>query len=344
MPIEKYHIAIELIEAIGEYLDSQGHDADAFFAANGFTMEDEAAEDGDGYVPFSEFSRLFDAAATAIDEPCIGLKVGTNFLTRHWGRLGYLVMAGENGLEGVKYIQRFARIVTNGLDIQWHWQQRDLTCEFSVLDSVSSHHVADYFVASSLTLAKATNNAHFGFKSVSFRHPDFGHGAEYERILECPCQFNADRNLIVSDLANLSLESQFRDPRLKKILETHASQVLQNLASGDELLSRIRRFVLAELPNGVPSLKAVCDLVGQNERTLQRALAKMNLNFQDLVDELRMNMAIEYIRNDYNFLDIAMMLGYSEQSAFHRAFKRWTGMPPSRYKKTRLPAANNNGD
>lgn len=340
MTIDSYNIAIELIEAIGEYLRDRGVDADALFAQEGLSLDDDSHE---GYVDFHLFSRLFEAAEQLTGDRCIGLKVGANFLTRHWGRLGYLVMAGENGLEGVQYIQRFARIVTNGLDIQWHWDKTQLTCEFTILDAAASHHVADYFVASSLALARATNNDGFGFKSVSFRHGDGGLAAEYEKQLACRCQFNAPANLIEVDIATLSLESRFRDPRLKKILEEHAQQVLQNLASGDELLARIRQFVLSELPNGVPSLKAVCDLVGQNERTFQRSLAKMGLNFQDVVDELRMNLALEYIRNDYNFLDIAMMLGYSEQSAFHRAFKRWTGMPPSRYKKT-MVAENENGD
>lgn len=331
MTLDTYHIAVELIEAIGEYLKSQGFDAEALYAQEGVSLDDEAHE---GYVDFHLFSRLFEAAEQLTGERCIGLNVGANFLTRHWGRLGYLVMAGENGLEGVRYIQRFARIVTNGIDMQWHWDKTSLTCEFTILDSAACDHVVDYFVSSSLALSRVTNDDYFGFKSVSFCHGDHGLAAEYEKLLGCPCTFNAPANRIVADIASLSLESQFRDPRLKKILEDHAQQVLQNLASGDELLARIRQFVLNELPNGVPSLKAVCDLVGQNERTFQRTLAKMGLNFQDLVDELRMNLALEYIRNDYNFLDIAMMLGYSEQSAFHRAFKRWTGMPPSRYRKT----------
>ena len=344
MTIDSYHIAIELIEAIGEYLKSRGFDADALFAREGLALDDEAHEEAnEGYVDFQLFSRLFEAAEQLTGDRCIGLHVGANFLTRHWGRLGYLVMAGENGLEGVQYIQRFARIVTNGIDMQWHWDKAQLTCEFAILDSSACHHVADYFVSSSLALSRATNNDHFGFKSVSFRHGDFGQAQEYEKQLHCRCEFNAPANRIMVDIDKLSLESRFRDPRLKKILEDHAQQVLQNLASGDELLARIRQFVLQELPNGVPSLKAVCDLVGQNERTFQRTLAKMGMNFQDLVDELRMNLALEYIRNDYNFLDIAMMLGYSEQSAFHRAFKRWTGMPPSRYKKTLL-VQNKNGD
>ena len=72
MPLEHYHIAVELIEAIGEYLTAQGHDADAFFAANGVVLDSDESE---GYVDFHEFSRLFDAAAVLTGEPCIGLKV-----------------------------------------------------------------------------------------------------------------------------------------------------------------------------------------------------------------------------------------------------------------------------
>ena len=65
----------------------------------------------------------------------------------------------------------------------------------------------------------------------------------------------------------------------------------------------------------------------------QRTLARLGFNYQDMVDELRMNLALEYLRNDYNFIDIAMMLGYSEQSAFHRAFLRWTGVTPRRFRE-----------
>lgn len=336
MTVDRFHIAIELIEAIGEYLDSRGLDAAEFFSREGVSPDN---DDHEGYVDFALFGRLFNAAEAFSGEHCIGLQVGSHFLTRHWGRLGYLIMAGENGLEGVRYLQRFARIVTNALEMQWHWDQSTLTCEFRLLDDSDNRHVCDYFVSSSLSLARATNNDSFRFRQVFFRHDDAGAADEYARVLQCECHFNADRNRIVVDIDKLSLESHYRDPRLKKILEDHALQVLQKLASGDELIAQVRRYILDDLPSGVPALKAICERLGQNERTFQRTLARLGLNYQDLVDELRMNLALEYIRNDYNFLDIAMMLGYSEQSAFHRAFKRWTGMPPSRYRKQMLAQA-----
>ncbi len=333
MTTPRLHIAIELIEAIGEYLDSIGLSAAEFYRQNGFHPE---GENESGYVDFSLFSQLFDAAADFAGEDYIGLKVGENFLARHWGRLGYLIMAGENGIEGIQYIQRFATIVTNALEMKWHTDSQTLSCEFELLGGDWSRHVVDYFVSSSLSLSRATSNEQTQYLSVHFKHDGGPTPAFYEDFLQTSCYFLQPSNKITVDIEGLRQVSTFRDPRLKKILEEHADQVLQSLSATDELIESVRRYIIESLPHGAPSLKQICEYLGQNERSFQRALAKQGVNFQEMVDDLRRRMALEYMRNDYNFLDIAMMLGYSEQSAFHRAFKRWTGMPPSRYRRTML--------
>src|SRR5690606_13037865 len=154
-------------EAIGEYLETLGFSAEAFFLQQGFSPD---SDDHDGFVDFALFSSLFDAAEQFSGETCIGLKVGANFLARHWGRLGYLIMAGENGLEGVQYIQRFARIVTNALELHWHWDESTLSCDFSILEPGSSRHVCDYFVSSSLSLSKATHDGQSPYREVFLQH------------------------------------------------------------------------------------------------------------------------------------------------------------------------------
>lgn len=336
MTTPRLHIAIELIEAIGEYLDSVGRSSEQFYAQQGFSADD---EQNNGYVEFELFSSMFEAAAEYADDPYIGLKVGENFLARHWGRLGYLIMAGENGMEGIQYIQRFATIVTNALEMKWITDSKTLTCEFSLLGRAVSRHVVDYFVSSSLSLSRATSNDQTHYLSVHFQHDGGPTPPFYDTFLQSKCYFHQPSNQITVDLEGLRKVSAFRDPRLKKILEEHADQVLESLAASDELVEQVRRYIVEELPHGAPSLKQTCEFLAQNERSFQRALAKQGINYQEMVDDLRMRMAMEYIRNDYNFLDIAMMLGYSEQSAFHRAFKRWTGMPPSRYRRHLLQRA-----
>lgn len=333
----RLHIAIELLEAIGEYLDGAGFSAADFYQQNGFNPDD---ENDSGYVDFALFSQLFDAAARFADEDYIGLKVGENFLARHWGRLGYLIMAGDDGIEGIQYIQRFATIVTNALEMKWHTDNVTLSCEFELLGGNWSRHVVDYFVSSSLSLSRATSNEKTQYLSVHFKHDGGPNPAFYDEFLQSHCCFLQPSNKITVDLEGLRQASAYRDPRLKKILEEHADQVLQSLSTSDELVESVRRYIIEHLPHGAPSLKEICEHLGQNERSFQRALSKLGVNFQEMVDDLRRRMALEYLRNDYNFLDIAMMLGYSEQSAFHRAFKRWTGMPPSKYRRTMLQEQN----
>lgn len=326
----RYHVAVELVEAIAEYIDSLNLSAAEFYRQQGFSVDEEGQN---GYVSLQRFSHLFDAAADFTGEHYIGLKVGQNFLAKHWGRLGYLIMAGENGLEGVQFIQRFAAIVTNGIELNWLVEGKTLSCEFDLLEKPISRHALDYLVSSSFSLAQVTSGNQMQYEQISFSHDGGPAPEEYQRLFGCQCQFNASNNVIVVDMARLTQLSALRDPRLKKILEEHAQQVLQDLSSGDEWLQQVQAVILDCFPNGAPSLKQVSEHFAQNERTFQRALAKNGVNFQEMVDELRKAMAMQYIKNDYNFLDIAMMLGYSEQSAFHRAFKRWTGLTPSKFRR-----------
>lgn len=330
MTTPRFHVAIELVEAIADYLNACQCSSDAFFKAQGYCVE----QDGhNGYISLERFSSLFDAAADYVGDAYLGLKVGANFLAKHWGRLGYLVMAGENGLEGVQYLQRFAAIVTNGLQFEWLAQGDRFYCHFSILEAPISRHVIDYFVASSYALSQATSENQLRYNQLDFVHDGGPDPQTYAIHFSCPCRFGQDQNRIVLDLFFLQQLSAFRDPKLKAILEAHAQQVLNDLSSGDQWLKQVQTAVLQALPDGVPSIKNLSEQFGQSERSFQKALASQGINFQEMVDDLRKRLALEYIKNDYNFLDIAMMLGYSEQSAFHRAFKRWTGQTPSRYRR-----------
>jgi AraC-like DNA-binding protein len=327
------HIAVEVLEALIEHLRARGADVDAMLSRHDIQYEELVEA---GFMDFERFRQLFTHAVEVVADPCLGLHVGEGFMARHWGRLGYLIISGKDGFEGLQYLQRFARIVTNALDVRFELEGSAVHCNIVVNTSRAHSQIVDYFVSSAFALSQLMTNGTFRMRSIAFQHApagDPGLAAEYERVLCAPCRFGAPANCIVVDASQFSPQSMHRDPRLKKLLEEHATLVLQRLETDNAWLREVRSFVVESLPNGLPSLKDTAEHFGQNERTFQRALGRVGVNFQELVDELRMNLALEYMRNDYGFLDIALMLGYSEQSAFHRAFKRWTGLPPSRYKK-----------
>ncbi|CUR46934.1 AraC family transcriptional regulator [Alloalcanivorax xenomutans] len=103
---------------------------------------------------------------------------------------------------------------------------------------------------------------------------------------------------------------------------------------------RIRRLLRRHLSSGLPTLEEVGSVLGMTPQTVRRRLRDEGQCYQGLKDNLRCDAAIEYLsRPDLNLVDVASKLGFSELSTFHRAFKKWTGLPPGEYRYTRLKAA-----
>lgn len=326
----EYTVAIELLEAVVEYLEAQGVTLDELWTRYDTSLENLQDQQ---FVPFELFSDAFELGAASTRDASIGLHVGENVSARHWGQLGYLILSGEDGFEGINYIQRFARLITNAMESSFAMEGNHLACYFRMFPEHYSRHTCEFFISAIFSLGKFMSEGRFAFKEIHFTYPLQSHVEHYEKVLGCRCLFNQPDNKILVERKRLAFTSTFRDPRLKKVLEQHAVSVLQHLGSGNDLVRDITGYVMDALPNGAPSLKQVCEHFSMSERSLQRSLARHSLSYQELVDQLRSDLAKTYIDNDYNFLDIALLLGYSEQSAFHRAFKRWTGLPPAKYKK-----------
>lgn len=330
MQNNEYIVAIELLEAVVEYLETREISLARLWQRYDTSLE---ALQEQQFVPFELFSDCFELGAEATQDTSIGLHVGENVSARHWGQLGYLILSGEDGFESINYIQRFARLITNAMESTFAVEGDYLVCFFKMFPAEYNRHTCEFFISAIFSLGKFMSEGRFAFKEIHFTYPLETRAADYQQVLGCRCLFEQPHNKVIVERSALGFTSTFRDPRLKKVLEQHAVSVLQHLGSDDDLVRDLKGYVMDELPNGAPSLKQVCEHFQMSERSLQRMLAKHSLSYQELVDQLRSDLAKTYIDNDYSFLDIALLLGYSEQSAFHRAFKRWTGLPPAKYKK-----------
>lgn len=101
------------------------------------------------------------------------------------------------------------------------------------------------------------------------------------------------------------------------------------------LLSELKRRILAALPDGGVTIDVIALRLGFSERTLQRRLQAARLNFQQLVEQLRFDAACRYLQQgDLPLTEIGYQLGYSEPSAFSRAFRRWSGVSPLVYRRS----------
>jgi AraC-like DNA-binding protein len=117
------------------------------------------------------------------------------------------------------------------------------------------------------------------------------------------------------------------------MLEAHAARLLEGLESARITSTQVSRLVVEELEGGEPTLARIASRLALSPRTLQRRLADEQTTFADVLDETRRHMAQAYVQDrGLALTEVAYLLGFSEQSAFTRAFQRWWGMPPRQFR------------
>ena len=141
--------------------------------------------------------------------------------------------------------------------------------------------------------------------------------------------------LVFPAWSHMSL-SATADAELSAILARHAQHLLEQLPPVNDFVAHVRRLVAEELAGGDPSAEHIAARLHMSARTLRRRLQEHGARHKLLLDELRRELAIRYLSEErLEIAEVAFLLGFSEASAFHRAFKRWTGRTPSDYRESR---------
>jgi AraC-like DNA-binding protein len=167
---------------------------------------------------------------------------------------------------------------------------------------------------------------------VELQMPEPPDMRRHREVFRCPLVYGCARTVVVFPRSVWQLPLAGASQELKEVLERHAAEMLARRDDGDAL-ARVRAAIRTELPQGPPKLETVASRVAMSMRTLQRRLGDAATTFQTLVEDERREAAKSYLRRpDLAVGEVAYLLGYSEPSAFARAFKRWTGKSPREYR------------
>ena len=183
------------------------------------------------------------------------------------------------------------------------------------------HRLGSWLVGQRIRLEQAT-----------FSYPRPGHGAEYDLLFPCPLVFGAEHSSLLFHSRYLDLPLLQDERTLKHFLERSPGDLLSRPDPGDSLSSQLRRLLSRDSEHW-PDLESVARQLHISPQTLRRHLREEGSSFQELKDQLRRDIAIYHLgRADLSLQQIAEQLGFSEPSAFHRAFKKWTGLTPGAYR------------
>ena len=185
---------------------------------------------------------------------------------------------------------------------------------------------------------EGTGDATWAPTAVTLPHAPTPRPSDALAFFGAPIQYGAEAASLVFPASMLRRTMVTADPGLFPILVRHADECLAKLPPPDDsTLDQIRRLVSSLLGNGAISIDVVAARMGSSRRTIQRQLQLHGASFKQLVDDVRLGMARRHLVDPQMTLtDAAFLLGYSDLSAFSRAFRRWTGQSPQEYRRVQL--------
>jgi AraC-like DNA-binding protein len=158
----------------------------------------------------------------------------------------------------------------------------------------------------------------------------------YEGALRCPIRFDSPRSTVALDPKTLGERVRGADPVLEVAVMKYAVELLdRSEAEGDDAIrARLRKHLVGSMHSGDVDLRVAARSLGFTSRTLQRRLREEGTSFNEVLDEVRRDVALRQMRARRQSIDeLAFVLGFEKSSSFHRAFKRWTGLTPGEFRR-----------
>lgn len=315
-----------------ELLESFGHDPEALFLQEGITRA--MIREHNVRVSCTVGDNLWLRASQLVDDPCFGLKAGQLWHPSHLNALGYAWLASATLREALQRLERYLYFVSSA---------GSLACEetgegFSVLLRFNPVSIyiparADMFFAILISMCRVNFVQGLNPVSVSFRHPTPACSGDFFSYFKCPVIFGADENRLILPADKVDIALKGHNPEIARI---HDQIIIRYLAEmeRDDIAQRVKATIIKLLPSGGISDEKVARELFMSVRSLQRRLQERKTTFGKLLEEVRRDLANEYVRDhSLSLSEVAFILGFSEQSVFSKAFKRWTGKSPSEVRK-----------
>lgn len=161
-------------------------------------------------------------------------------------------------------------------------------------------------------------------------HPEPAHRADYEAVWRCPVTFDAPRNALRMDLSLRDVPLRPNPAYAFGALSEHAERLISELRTAKTARGRVEQYLMPILHTGEASMDEVASALGQSRQTLYRNLRAEGVTFAQVLDDLRRRLALDYLESKrVSVNETAFLVGFSDRSAFSRAFKRWTGKGPA---------------
>lgn len=337
----RFYINISYLRPVFDFLRRAQEPLPTYLSILGIDEEDLSRPDL--RVPAEAMNKLFDRAMNQLQDADVGLAAAKSMQVHHLGIVGLLVMSCRYAHEIFELHARFQTLVGNSLDTQYFINEDRCYLESRMAPGHEpfSRQSIDFVFGGWWNLKRTlVGDLHKPLR-IEFPYSKPDDTSQLEAMFSAPLSFGHETLRVHFDAKNLDVELLPADSELKQVIEGQAKQRLNKLhgeqADVNPYLASVKEIIADRLAFGVPSIDDIAVQLGVSGRTVQRQLGQHGSGYTELLEQVHRDLAGRYIENqDLSLLDVAMMLGFSEQSSFHRAFKRWFNCTPGEYRKRSL--------
>jgi len=326
-------LTIRAIRPLVSGLRECGHDVSQILAAVG--IDEAMLEDPDGRVPTTLAMTLIARAVERTGDSNLGLHLAERAQLGSFD-VHFFAMASSPTL-GAAYqrLSRYQRLIheTSRVDLEVGPDRAILRHQLAG-GAAAPRQTAEFLVAAWVRAGRVITGLEWVPKEVHFMHPSPADATEHARFFRAAVHFAMGENALVLASSLLETPCTGADAALLGVLDRYAADRLDQNPRTAGIADRVRAVLMEELRGGDPTASRLAGRLKMSVRSLNRLLAAENTSYQHLLDGLRRDLAERHLAGrQLSIGEVGFLLGFSELSSFHRAFKRWTGRTPAQFRR-----------
>ena len=266
--------------------------------------------------------------------PYVGIEIGSQLKPEHVGAIGHAVVNAPSVKTAIDIMVEYIVTYSHFAKINIESKADTIEIQYDISEHTILHKKqdAEFAISAIYRMLSLCAGKELKLAFVCFEHDKPQSLAQYKAIFNCPVSFNAKSSTLSIYSTELNLAADNRDSRLFDIIVKYLAEV-KLLREKCDFKDKLSNLIVSQLSTGKVSVNYMSELLGMSVRTLQRKLDDNGLDFSQLLNNIRYQLALVYLRNmELSLSDISFKLGFQESSSFSRAFKRWASKTPKDYR------------
>ncbi len=291
----------------------------------------------DARISMSKYVRIVENALSLTREPALGLTVGKSQMLFEYGVWGYAIMscstAGEAMNVAFKYWELNGALVDVNIEMGEDRIFWSISPSFSLKDEKIIRFAIEEFISTTVVACSFLFDKPMSALrlDVAYSRPDYGE--RYSQMVQCPVYFDSKKTVLTLDRKMMTYPTVTGHAAMKNHCENLCRELSLKLSKADQLISTVRQVVIQSMGR-FPKAEDVAQVLSMSPRTFYRRLQERETTYQTILDEVRAELAVRYLKDTHLSVDqVSDLIGFTETTTFRRTFKKWTGYSPSEFRK-----------